>query len=85
MLAGDNPGYRWVLDGREPQLVDPRDTLVFAAQLQHFLSDKSARKATKSWQQQRVQQFDVSVVGAQLEGAYKAAIAKSTKAQDNTK
>lgn len=70
VLAGDNPGYRWVMDNNEQQLISVRDTEAFAAKLHHFLSSSAARKKAGSWQKKQLQQFTVEQVGGQLLAVY---------------
>ena len=83
VLAGDNPGYRSVMNNREQQLVNPHNTDVFAAQLLHFLQNKSERKKANEWQDTHVKQYDVKVVAKKVLQEYKAVIAKNTKDYHN--
>lgn len=69
VLAGDNPGYAWTL-GDPQAVVDPRDTPAFAAALERLIADPAARATLHARQQARVRDFDVAVVGAQLERLY---------------
>lgn len=85
VLAGNNPGYRWVMDSREPQIVNPRDTTLFAAQLRHFLENPTERNRASRWQQSRVRQFSVDTVGRQLLDEYESVIAKNVRSQHNTR
>jgi phosphatidyl-myo-inositol alpha-mannosyltransferase len=70
VLAGDNPGYRSVLQNRPDQLFEPRDNRLLAQKLQILLSDPSFRTAAVAWQLQHVGQFDIDTVGPQLVAAY---------------
>lgn len=83
VLAGDNAGYRSVMEGRPEQLINPSDTLEFARKLRHFILSSHARKQTKRWQEQHVKQYDVAVVGATLLKDYQELIAKKAKADNN--
>lgn len=74
VIAGDNPGYRSVMDGHEEQIVDPRDTAAFAKTLQHFIADASARRRAKRWQRTRAAEFDVEAVGQRLIDIYAEAL-----------
>jgi phosphatidylinositol alpha-mannosyltransferase len=76
VLAGDNPGYRTVMAGREEQLFDPKNTTILAALLARWLDDTSDRQRVAAWQKQYVRQFDVPVVGAQVMAAYELALQK---------
>lgn len=72
VLAGDNPGYRTVMDGR--QLINPRDTDTFAHILARYISKRDDRIAAQVWQRQRVKKFDVSSVGTEIEKVYRSAL-----------
>lgn len=74
VIAGDNLGYRTVMNGHEEQLINPRDTQAFAKMLKHFLHNPAARKRSKKWQSQHVQQYDVRVVGSRLLTLYEEAL-----------
>jgi phosphatidylinositol alpha-mannosyltransferase len=80
VLAGDNPGYAYVMNGRVSQLIQARDTAEFAQKLHHFISNPTARQEAYAWQQKRVKQFDINNVGQQIltqyQGIYKAKSAK---------
>lgn len=72
IIAGDNPGYRSVMAMR--QLVNPGDTDTFAHMLARYISRPEDRSLAKRWQRQKVKEFDVSVVGAQIESRYISAL-----------
>lgn len=75
VLGGDNPGYRSVLAPLSPNhLVHPSDTASFAAALVNWLDDKRARDTAGKAQKAYVRQFDIEVVGRQLEETYKGAL-----------
>lgn len=74
VLAGDNPGYRSVMDGLTDQLVDPQDTPAFAAALAARLADPAARRAASERQAAAAEQFDVEVVGRAVLGHYARAL-----------
>ncbi len=63
VIGGDNPGYRAVLQDNKEHLINPKDTEAFAALLQYYIRNPSARISAKKWQQSLVKQFDVNVVG----------------------
>lgn len=71
VLAGDNPGYSFVLKGNEKQLVNPANVEAFAQTLRHFLRDSSARKRAKSRQVKLIADYDVSAVGSKLLDTYR--------------
>lgn len=75
VIAGNNPGYRSVIEHRE-QLVNPRDTKAFVRMLKYFLINSKARKKAKAWQTAKVGIYDVRVVGARLTEIYEQALPK---------
>ena len=83
VLAGDNPGYRSVLGARPELLIDPRDTLNFAAQLDKLLSNKSAGEELHRWQTNEVKRYSVDEVGPELVSLYHQAIASVGKKRHN--
>jgi phosphatidyl-myo-inositol alpha-mannosyltransferase len=66
VVAGDNPGYRFVLNGSEEQLVDPQDTEAFVKVLRYFIQDNQARKQAKLRQITLMAAYDVREVGRKL-------------------
>ncbi|MEP7765642.1 glycosyltransferase family 4 protein [Sanguibacter sp. 25GB23B1] len=73
VLAGDNPGYRTVMDGLEDQLVDATDVGAFAALLARFVDDADARAAASERQVAAAARFDVEVIGTAVLDVYRAA------------
>lgn len=74
VLAGDNPGYRSVLGGLPELLIDPSDTPAFAASLQQWLHDSTARTASAKRQKAYAAQFDIERVGKEVEKQYYQAL-----------
>lgn len=66
VVAGDNPGYRFVLNGSEEQLVNPEDTEAFVKVLRYFIQDNQARKRAKTRQNALMTAYDVREVGSKL-------------------
>jgi phosphatidylinositol alpha-mannosyltransferase len=82
IVAGDNPGYRYVLTDRGALgLVNPKDTADFARKLKLMLTDEELRKAWKSWAKQYVKQFDYEHIVSSYETVYQEAIAKKRQEQ----
>lgn len=79
VIAGDNPGYRFVMDNKEQQIVDPNKIEIFAAQLLHYLQNPKEREKSFKWQQKRVAEFALPKVTSQLERIYQEVIANSSK------
>jgi phosphatidylinositol alpha-mannosyltransferase len=66
VLAGDNPGYRSVMEPRPELLFDPRNAAGLADKLVGLLENESKRQTFAAWGSDYTRQFDVSVVGQQL-------------------
>lgn len=71
VIAGDNPGYSFVLNSNQEQMVNPADTEAFARTLQHFLQNDRARKRAKTRQMDLVADYDVRTVGPKLLKTYR--------------
>ena len=72
VIAGDNPGYESVLQGRgRLSLVNPRDSVEFARRLCLFLEDEELRALWLSWAEAYVQQFDYENIVDKYERLYK--------------
>ncbi len=76
VLAGDNPGYRSVMQGFESQLIDPTNTKAFAEKLAKHLRETSDRKQIASAQKTHVKQYDIATVGPKIEQIYEQALQK---------
>jgi phosphatidylinositol alpha-mannosyltransferase len=70
VLAGDNPGYRSVMESRSELLFAAADADVLAAKLKQLLANTQMRQADARWGEAQSRQFDVEVVGKQLETLY---------------
>ncbi|MDB5183007.1 MAG: hypothetical protein JWO47_791 [Candidatus Saccharibacteria bacterium] len=71
VLGGNNPGYKSVL-GQQPYLLfNPRDTEAFAEHLKLFIDDQRLRERMHIWQEQAVEQYDISKVGSAFVKIYK--------------
>lgn len=78
-IGGNNPGYSFVLSETSKTLIDPRNTEGFAQLLDQMLSDDELRSSLQKKQQAHIRQFDVPVVGAQIEAIYTKAVKKHAK------
>lgn len=83
VLGGNNPGYTCVLGERPETLVDSRNSLQFAKQLERFLTDAKLIEDVHSWQQKHVKKYDIEVVGPKILKVYVQAIAKRRQTIDN--
>lgn len=69
VIAGDNPGYSWTI-GDSDAVVDARNTAKFAATLERLITQPEQRQTLYARQQERLKNFDVPLVGAQVEELY---------------
>jgi len=76
VLAGDNPGYRSVMEPRPELLFDPTDSRALAAKLETYLNDTAARQAAQQWGEHYTERFDTAVVGQKLVELYRQALRK---------
>jgi len=79
IIAGDNPGYRSVMDNREQQLVNPRNMDALANMITNYLINSEERKFASNWQKARVSEFDVELVGSRLLQSYEQVLRKRKK------
>jgi len=71
VLGGNNPGYKSVL-GQQPYLLfNPKDTEAFAEHLKLFVEDQRLRERMHAWQEEAIEQYDISKVGAEFVAIYK--------------
>lgn len=74
VLAGDNPGYRSVIDARPELLFKPDDSQGLARILSKYIHDKAGREAAGDWGARHTKQFDKAVVGKKLLEIYEQAL-----------
>lgn len=75
IVAGDNPGYRYVLKDRGSLfLVDPRNHHDFADKLFVLLKDQELREFMGEWGKEEVKKYDYKVIVEDLEKFYYQAI-----------
>ncbi len=80
LVAGDNPGYCDVLQGRgQLSIVDPKHSDEFARRLEAFLVDHELRALWLQWAKDYVQQFDYPKVIDQYEALYVQALRNAQK------
>lgn len=72
VLAGDNVGYRHVMNGPEESLIDPKDIKSFASRILQLLDDQKLRDKLLDWQSYRYKEFDIENVGPKLEQIYQS-------------
>lgn len=83
VLAGDNPGYRKVIDD-ESVLFDPNDTAKFSGLLAKYARSGTLRLKTAAKQKKRAEQFDVDAVGRRILTMYDTAQADDSKTVEHT-
>lgn len=76
VLAGDNPGYRSVMDKQPELLFDPRSAEALAAKLHHYLVDQPSGDAMRAWGSDYTRDFDTDVVGHKLLAIYEQSLHK---------
>lgn len=76
VLAGDNPGYRSVMESQPSLLFDAHDARALATRLQDILADKASSAKLAAWGESYTKQFDVHTVGRQLLTIYRDALQK---------
>lgn len=75
VVAGDNPGYSAVLDGKgKLSLVDPKNLTEFCRKLEIMLHDDEVRSMWLDWSREYVKQFNYSAIVDQYEQMYERAI-----------
>ena len=76
-VAGNNPGYRSVLNGvGSLSLVNPREAEDFAHRLDLLLYENDLRKLWRDWARDQIRQYSTDVIVDQYEELYKEAIRK---------
>lgn len=76
VLAGDNPGYRSVMEPQPDLLFDPNDADELSSKLQKFLTDADLRKKMANWGSEYSKSFDTDAVGTKLLNVYEEALRK---------
>lgn len=72
VIAGDNPGYRTVMDNNPNHLCDPKNTNELADMLRTYITDRKIRHQEVQWQSKHVSQYDVRHVAPKiLQSLYK--------------
>lgn len=80
IVAGDNPGYASVLQGRgELSLVNPKDTAEFARRLRLMLHDQPLRDMWQAWAAEYISRFDIAVVVSEYEKMYERALVRQER------
>ena len=79
VLAGDNAGYRSVMDGQPDLLFNPKSVAQLAQKLQEYLVNAPERQQMAAWGSKYTENFDVDTVGEKLLGIYREALHKRNK------
>jgi len=74
VLAGDNPGYRSVMEPRPELLFDPTDSQALANLLANYMHAPKLRQRAAKWGERYSKGFNITVVGKQLERLYHQAL-----------
>ncbi|HVV26041.1 MAG TPA: glycosyltransferase family 4 protein [Candidatus Saccharimonadales bacterium] len=76
VLAGDNPGYRSVMEPQPELLFDATDAEALASRLKAYLMDDKRRQAAADWGAAYSRGFDTAAVGQKLTAIYREALRK---------
>lgn len=76
VIAGDNPGYRSVMEPLGDQLARAEDTEAFAGAITRALARQRAWPAVVRAQRARALTFDTAVVAARVEDLYRAVLSR---------
>ncbi|MEK7600064.1 MAG: glycosyltransferase family 4 protein [Patescibacteria group bacterium] len=79
VLAGDNAGYRSVMDGQPDLLFNPKSVAQLAQKLQEYLVNAPERQQMAAWGSKYTENFDVNIVGEKLLSIYREALHKRNK------
>lgn len=74
VLAGDNPGYRSVMQPKPELLFEPKNAGMLAQHIRELLTNHTERKALARWGARYTKDFDVHTVGPQLLNVYQQAL-----------
>ncbi len=74
VIGGNNPGYSSILGAQPYLLFNPNDQENFVSQLGMFINDDVMREKMYIWQQETVEQYDISIVGKKLIDIYLQAL-----------
>lgn len=74
VIAGDNPGYRSVLEEQPDTLFDPKNPKDLAQIIAQYMNNDIQRKQLAQWQSEYTKNFDTDVVGTQLIGIYESTL-----------
>lgn len=66
VLAGDNPGYRSVMEGSKDALFNPKSHSELAVKIAYFIDHKGAMNKMFSRQQKLVKNYDINKIGESL-------------------
>ncbi|PIZ62401.1 glycosyltransferase family 1 protein [Candidatus Saccharibacteria bacterium CG_4_10_14_0_2_um_filter_52_9] len=76
VLAGDNPGYRSVMEPHSDLLFDPANAGLLAQKIALYMTDDAERQAMGRWGAQYTADFDVAKIGSKLVDIYQQALRK---------
>ena len=82
VLAGDNEGYRSVMDVATDQLFSPTDIPAFARLLASYIDSPVKRGEAHAWQAGHVRQFDTPIVGRRILAVYEQALRSRERKQE---
>ena len=75
VLAGDNPGYRSVLEHSPGDILfDPNDPEALATRLRALIADPAMREHIAAWQYRHADQYDINRIGVRILKTYASAL-----------
>lgn len=74
VLAGDNPGYRSVMDQQPDLLFRPKDVSELVKKLSKYMGDEDLRERMAIWGANYTKNFDTDIVGQKLLWVYEEAL-----------
>lgn len=77
VLAGDNSGYRAVLQAKPELLFNTLNSHELTNKLKKMIKDEAYRKNVATWGNNYVKDFDINKVGHQLNGIYESSLQNS--------
>jgi len=76
VLAGDNPGYRTVMEPHTELLFNPRNATELTDKIEYYLTHRQAADKLRRWSGDYAAKFDTATVGERLVNIYRQALRK---------
>ncbi len=76
VLAGNNPGYKSVMESHSELLFPPKDVAALANKISFYLTENTKREQAAKWGETLAYQFDINLIGPKLLDVYTKALHK---------